>query len=76
MSKFIAFSFGLIIALLIVRQDKLSHEKRKCEIRAKIAEKQLVSCASKYRKLLTYENENFKKRVERFCPCINQLNQK
>lgn len=45
MSKFIAFSFGLIIALLIVRQDKLSCEKRKCEIKAKIAKKQLVSCA-------------------------------
>ena len=72
MSKFIAFSFGLIIALLIANQDKLSEEKRKCEIKAKIAEKQLVSCASKYRRLLTYENDNFKKRVEKFCPCLTK----
>lgn len=72
MSKFIAFSFGLIIAILIVRQDKLSQDKRKSEIKAKIAEKQLVSCAVKYRRLLTYENDNFKKRVEKFCPCITK----
>jgi hypothetical protein len=72
MSKFIAFSFGLIIALLIVRQDKLSADRRKSEIKAKIAEKQLISCADKYRKLLTYENDNFKKRVEKFCPCITK----
>ena len=72
MSKFIAFSFGLIIALLIAKQGKLSEEKRKCEIKAKIAEKQLVSCASKYRRLLTYENDNFKKRVEKFCPCLTK----
>jgi hypothetical protein len=72
MSKFIAFSFGLIIALLIVRQDKLSADRRKSEIKAKISEKQLISCVSKYRRLLTYENDNFKKRVEKFCPCIDK----
>lgn len=76
MSKFIAFSFGLVIVFFIVRQEKLSNEKRTCEIRAENAEKQLKSCSDKYRKLLTYENDNFKKRVERFCPCINKLNQK
>lgn len=73
MSKYIAFSFGLIIALLVVRQGELSNEKRKCEIRAKNAEKRLVKCASKYRTLLTYENDNFKKRVEKFCPCVEEI---
>lgn len=71
--RYIAFTFGLITALLFV---KLLEQKRKCEKKAIIMEKQLISCADKYRKLVTYENGNFKKMVEKFCPCINQLNQK
>ena len=72
MSKFAIFSFGLILAIFMVKYSKLSTDKKKCEIKAKIVEKRLILCESKYRELLTYENDNFKKRVEKFCPCITK----
>jgi hypothetical protein len=48
-------------------------EKRKFEhLKLKIAMQQLKSCSDKYRKLLTYENDNFKKRLINICPCIDK----
>jgi hypothetical protein len=70
--KYLLFALWLITAIFVYMQHK-ELEKRKFEqLKLKIAIQQLKICKDKYRKLLTYENDNFKKRVINICPCIDK----
>jgi hypothetical protein len=70
--KHLLFTLWLITAMFAVMQHKELEKRKFEELKTKVAIQQLKSCSDKYRKLLTYENDNFKQRVVEICPCIDK----
>jgi hypothetical protein len=70
--KYLLFTLWLITAMFATMQHKELEKRKFEELKLKISMQQLKSCKDKYGKLLTYENDNFKQRVLKICPCIDK----
>jgi uncharacterized CHY-type Zn-finger protein len=70
--KYLLFALLLITSILVYIQHKELEKRKFEELKLKTAIQQLKICSGKYRKLLTYENDNFKQRVIKICPCIDK----
>jgi hypothetical protein len=68
---FISLLLVGMAATLNNREKVAENERLRIQIEHLTIQRDTV--AAKYIDLLQYENQNFKKRVERFCPCLTQI---
>jgi hypothetical protein len=68
---FISLLFIGMAATLNNREKVAENERLKAQIVHLTIQRDTV--AAKYVELLRYDNEGFKKRVEKFCPCLTQI---